>query len=448
MRVCCQHPAIILNPLAYELIAKYGNYTLCGVRFEVPKSKYKIYKFDEKILSPSYTNIDSSSVDSCYITNRFSGKRYPLYLQVPCGNCDCCKKNAIASFVHRCELETQMYDSLPVFITLTYENKNLPETGLSLRDLQLFFKRFRINLERQGYRERIRYVACGEYGRRTKRPHYHLVIWNLHQTNMVSYRQIRATIERSWNKGIIRARFVDASDNKTFRYTAKYLRKDSCMPCGRAQKPGICGLQKPFICSSNRNGGIGAQFLKSLQYHIVREMDTKPHFLNKFSGQVKPLQLNRFVLNKLFPTLSRSIPSEVKRSLRVLAYAHAYFHRQQRYNDNLRFIDKDFIRYYDFFSQYIYCPRLSNFDIVNLGSLGYISENHLVRDVVQAVIVLECWYQRGKEYFDRAKILDKKRERYLVKLFEHVQDITEEAIAMKSYQYRKSAAAAAERELF
>lgn len=72
------------------------------------------------------------------------------------------------------------------FLTLTYNDENLPKDySLNKKDLQDFWKRLRSNLSRE-YHEfapKIRYYACGEYGSRTKRPHYHAIVFGLDNYN-------------------------------------------------------------------------------------------------------------------------------------------------------------------------------------------------------------------------------------------------------------------------
>lgn len=55
-------------------------------------------------------------------------------------------------------------------ITLTYSDEHLPRDGVQKRDLQLFFKRLRKD-------HSVRYFACGEYGDRFSRPHYHALLF-------------------------------------------------------------------------------------------------------------------------------------------------------------------------------------------------------------------------------------------------------------------------------
>lgn len=63
------------------------------------------------------------------------------------------------------------------FLTLTYNDEHIPRTNsLQPRDLQLFLKRLRIHLTRNSG-DRIRFFACGEYGDRNYRPHYHVLLF-------------------------------------------------------------------------------------------------------------------------------------------------------------------------------------------------------------------------------------------------------------------------------
>lgn len=59
------------------------------------------------------------------------------------------------------------------FITLTFNEENLPsDKSIKKEHLQKFFKRLRKKLPMQ-----IRYFACGEYGDKSGRPHYHALIF-------------------------------------------------------------------------------------------------------------------------------------------------------------------------------------------------------------------------------------------------------------------------------
>ena len=59
------------------------------------------------------------------------------------------------------------------FVTLTYSPENVPENGsLNPADPKRFVERLR-----RRTRRRLGYYLCGEYGSKTKRPHYHAVLY-------------------------------------------------------------------------------------------------------------------------------------------------------------------------------------------------------------------------------------------------------------------------------
>lgn len=94
--------------------------------------------------------------------------------KVPCGRCSGCLASRARDWSLRCVLEAREYEK-NCFVTLTYSPDNLPEHGsLEVRDLQLFMKRLR----KKYSTIKIRYFACGEYGSKGGRPHYHLLLFN------------------------------------------------------------------------------------------------------------------------------------------------------------------------------------------------------------------------------------------------------------------------------
>jgi len=107
------------------------------------------------------------------------------------------------------------------FVTLTYRNDTIPKSPngfrtLSKPDVQKFFKRLR-KAAFGNNRSDIRYYAAGEYGPRTLRPHYHLIIFN----------SSPEAIYRAWGKGKIT---VDPVNGKTVAYTTKYICKGRFKP--------------------------------------------------------------------------------------------------------------------------------------------------------------------------------------------------------------------------
>lgn len=96
---------------------------------------------------------------------------------VPCGKCAFCLTNKRSGWMFRIgeEMRTQMHKGY--FLTLTYNEKFIKRVGpegrpsLRFRDIQLFLKRVR---KAKYY---AKYICVGEYGTRTERPHYHMLLW-------------------------------------------------------------------------------------------------------------------------------------------------------------------------------------------------------------------------------------------------------------------------------
>lgn len=130
--------------------------------------------------------------------------------QFNCGHCMACRINYKRMWSLRLIYELSTNNSAS-FVTLTYKDEFLPENcSLIKKHLQDFFKRLRINLQRE-YHEftpKIRYYACGEYGEKggivqsgiysgqlIHRPHYHAIIYGLDNFND-KHREI---LRKSWN---------------------------------------------------------------------------------------------------------------------------------------------------------------------------------------------------------------------------------------------------------
>ncbi len=91
---------------------------------------------------------------------------------IPCGNCHGCRGDKAEEWAVRASHEAQMHHHNS-FITLTYEDKHLPDDfSVTLREWQLFAKKLRKALP-----NKIRHFAVGEYGDKSFRPHYHALIF-------------------------------------------------------------------------------------------------------------------------------------------------------------------------------------------------------------------------------------------------------------------------------
>lgn len=104
-----------------------------------------------------------------------------------------------------------MQHTTTAFITLTYDETNCPLV-LQVRDLQLWFKRFRKAL---GTDRPIRHFSAGEYGGRTERPHYHALVFGASEGD-------RLTVDKTWGMG--RTQCLPVTPQR-IAYVAGYTRK-------------------------------------------------------------------------------------------------------------------------------------------------------------------------------------------------------------------------------
>lgn len=129
----------------------------------------------------------------------------------PCGQCLPCRINKRRVWTHRLMLESYCHSD-SVMVTLTFDNDHLPlDNSIDKRDVQLFLKRLRKALEPN----QIRYYAAGEYGSKSGRPHYHLIIFGLSLLQ-------GDVVKKCWPFGMVH---VAEFNQSTAQYVAGYVTK-------------------------------------------------------------------------------------------------------------------------------------------------------------------------------------------------------------------------------
>ena len=189
-------------------------------------------------------------------------------VSVPCGQCIGCRLEKSRQWAIRCLHESKMHEN-NCFITLTYDEEHLPEDGsLNLPDFQKFMKRYR-----KAIGIPIRFFHCGEYGDKTKRPHYHALIFghDFCDKELWSRRNgedlyVSPTLERLWPFGfstIGQVTFESAA------YVARYVMKKVTGPlaiheyCEVDWTTGeILSERKPEYTTMSRRPGIGSSWFQ------------------------------------------------------------------------------------------------------------------------------------------------------------------------------------------
>lgn len=174
----------------------------------------------------------------------------PIYLKdkkvsVPCSSCYRCKQRKAQQWAFRLKMEfKRSYNAR--FVTLTYDDQHLPMDNNNIGtlykpDLQAYFKTLRKNQERRlkslwkqdqqyeikdielAMNSKIKYYAVGEYGGRTQRPHYHIILFNAIWKDQ---------IEHAWQKKKKDYGHVHIGEvtEASIAYVLKYVEKSRIIP--------------------------------------------------------------------------------------------------------------------------------------------------------------------------------------------------------------------------
>lgn len=147
-------------------------------------------------------------------------EREYISFQIPCGKCVECVRTYSTRWQVRLLDELACHDKA-CFITLTYA---VNPGCVSKSDFQKFMKRLR---KRFG---KVRFFACGEYGKKNNRPHYHAILFGVDfddkkpffrsENGDQVYRS--ATLERLWRLGFST---IGEVTPESCLYVAKYMQK-------------------------------------------------------------------------------------------------------------------------------------------------------------------------------------------------------------------------------
>lgn len=145
---------------------------------------------------------------------------------IACQRCIGCRLERSRQWAMRCMHEAQLHDENS-FITLTYDDQHLPYGGtLIKKHFQDFMKRLR----RHFGGRKIQYYHCGEYGERTRRPHYHALLFGLDFRDKLHFKTTArgdrvftsSTLSKLWGMGHCS---IGAVTFESAAYTARYILK-------------------------------------------------------------------------------------------------------------------------------------------------------------------------------------------------------------------------------
>lgn len=211
-----------------------------------------------------------------------NGHVYSNPIDIPCGQCLGCRLEYSRQWATRCVLES-FESQHNYFVTLTYSPENESsikkdcfrfdvDTGevvsefqsLSLvpEHLSKFIKDLRRYFEYHYNFTGIRFFACGEYGDKTMRPHYHMILFNCPIPDLkfeCSNFQgdpfwSSEILSKIWGKGFVS---ISSCNFNTCSYVSRYMLKKQKGQGAKIYED--FGVVPPFTRSS-RNPGIARNF--------------------------------------------------------------------------------------------------------------------------------------------------------------------------------------------
>lgn len=316
----CLQPTIIVNP-TFVKMSSFGTYPcihMPGRDFFYNRNAFDL--FDYKTFSAKRNGVNSKNINDFYAFNE-NGDVLPLYLEVSCGHCSPCIMRKKNDYKNKLILEQSCHNCAPLFLTLTYDNEHLPSDGVSVKDVQLFLKRWRSYSEyHHTYCCRFRYVCHSEYTPKNGRPHYHLLIFG-YPLSPRDIMRLQSEIFECWGKGFV---YLELCDHGCFNYVSKYLCKGSNIPFKKEPdpEPGPDGKPKYSLCnpnfrlSSRGNGGLGVPAFNddSLYFKLIQS----PHPLIKVKclGRVFEVFVPKSIRERLCRSPRQFIPARIQHTFK------------------------------------------------------------------------------------------------------------------------------------
>lgn len=213
-------------------------------------------------------------------------------IQLPCGQCIGCRLERSRQWAVRAMHEASLHDD-NCFLTLTYSDENLPDPpSLDRKHVQLFLKRLRKKVSPR----KIRFLYCGEYGEKTRRPHYHLLLFGYDfpdkrrhgRSGSGDYLYTSALLDALWGKGHA---LIGSVTFESAAYVARYsLKKVTGKPAaahyGETVDPvtgEVTMTFQPEFFQASLKPGIGRPWLEKYKsdvypndYVVVRGHKCKP----------------------------------------------------------------------------------------------------------------------------------------------------------------------------
>lgn len=189
--------------------------------------------------------------------------------EFPCRQCLECKFQYVKDWTNR-NLFENMFHEDSCFVTLTYDEENLPDGGTLIKDHP---SKFMKALRQKIYPKKVRFFSASEYGGKFGRPHIHILIYGWlpedrdpvrNDEGLISYESDQLT--EIWGRGRTELSEVN---QKTASYCAQYINKKvygDLAPDHYTTTHPLTGdliELEPEFCTMSLRPGIGLKYYKT-----------------------------------------------------------------------------------------------------------------------------------------------------------------------------------------
>lgn len=207
------------------------------------------------------------------------GKGNVFNYKVPCGKCAICQINRRQDWAIRL-LEEVKDSENSKFITLTYCDEKLFYNSLGCASVNKYHIQCYIKKLRRASKNKIRFYTVAEYGGRTNRPHYHVMLYNCP-------RDFDDVVTKKWEFGNV---YIGNITIKSSMYVTKYHVNKNDYPSK---------ADKPFTLMSK---GLGKGYISRFKKFHHNRLDNSyyPYFEEK-------KRLPRYFKERLYTKTQRNI---------------------------------------------------------------------------------------------------------------------------------------------
>lgn len=212
-------------------------------------------------------------------------------LQLPCGKCVECQSKRAVEWAQRARHEIATHDE-NCFLTLTYDNDNLPSYLIVKTEFQKFMKKLR-----KKTKNKLRYMVSHEYGGKTGRPHHHVIVfgWNPNNQNFLMKAPsgeplfTSPDLEKLWPHGY---HSIGTANEKTAYYIASYALKSAKHDIVHPDTNEIITVSDSMDAS--KRPAIGYNFLMKNYQQMIDSEQPMPRYYQKVLERELPEKFQEY----------------------------------------------------------------------------------------------------------------------------------------------------------